>query len=324
MKHRVLSISLLLVLMHGAAQAQVFDSLKRTVAFVFGQVHVKSANGQFQLDSTGKPLLLDMPLGTAFFVFYPDERLGKDRGFIYVVTARHVLQDVDGSYLKTVRIRMNLKNADGGSQFDFVELPVADGEGRLLWFQDPENPASDVAVFPFAPDEAKFDQIAISLTIFADKELLKKEKVVEGDALYFIGLMPQYYGDKKNYPLLRKGTLALLTDEDINTETGKQHVYIAEMSAWPGNSGSPVLLNLGGQRETGLFVGYRFYFLGVLLAYFPNLRRGQTVETSTLIGGDLSNIGISLVLPSDTVRKVLDSEPVKQHRERQIPSGKNP
>jgi hypothetical protein len=28
--------------------------------------------------------------GTCFFVFYPDERLGKDRGFAYLVTNRHM------------------------------------------------------------------------------------------------------------------------------------------------------------------------------------------------------------------------------------------
>ena len=61
-----------------AGNAQMFDTLKRTVAFVFGRVHVKGPNGQFLSGPNGTPLLIDMPLGTAFFVIYPDERLEKE------------------------------------------------------------------------------------------------------------------------------------------------------------------------------------------------------------------------------------------------------
>jgi hypothetical protein len=96
------------ILATSAGHAQVFDSLKRTVAFVFGRVHVKGPDGHFVNGPNGTPLLIEMPLGTVFFVQYPDDRLGKDISFGYVVTARHVLTDADGSYLKTVRIRMNL------------------------------------------------------------------------------------------------------------------------------------------------------------------------------------------------------------------------
>ena len=219
---------------------------------------------------------------------------------------------------------MNLRVPTNESAFGSVELPVTDDAGHLLWFQDPNNQASDVVAFPFAPDEKVFDAVGISISLFADEELIKNEKVIEGDALYFVGLMPQYYGDRKNYPLLRKGSLALLTDEAIDTPSGKQHVYLADMPSWPGNSGSPVLLNLGGQREGGLMAGFRLYFLGVLLAYYSNMRTGQTVDTATITGGDPSNIGISLVLPATTLRHVLDSELAKKQRDSQIPKKQAP
>jgi hypothetical protein len=128
-------------------------------------------------------------------------------------------------------------------------LPVADNAGKLLWFQDPHNQATDVVAIPFAPDNKVFDVVGIPISLFVDDDLMKKEKVIEGDSLYFVGLMPQYYGDHKNYPLLRKGSLALLTDEPIDTPTGRQHVYLADMPSWPGNSGSPVLLNRGGNAK---------------------------------------------------------------------------
>lgn len=65
--------------------AQVMQQLKKTVGFVYGQGHVKGPDG--------KSVLLEGPLGTAFFVMYPDPRGGADYGFIYLVTAKHVLKD---------------------------------------------------------------------------------------------------------------------------------------------------------------------------------------------------------------------------------------
>jgi hypothetical protein len=63
--------------------------------------------------------------------------------------------------------------------------------------------------------------------------------------------MTQYYGESKNYPVVRRGSLALMTDEQIDTPTGKQKAFIAELASWPGNSGSPVFLSLTGLRGKG-------------------------------------------------------------------------
>jgi hypothetical protein len=48
--------------------------------------------------------------GTCFFIFYPDERVGKDQGFAYLVTNRHVAMPgiEDGSY-EGLRASKNLQ-----------------------------------------------------------------------------------------------------------------------------------------------------------------------------------------------------------------------
>jgi hypothetical protein len=62
--------------------------------------------------------------------------------------------------------------------------------------------------------------------MFSDTDFLKKQNVQEGDSVYLFRLMPQYYGEKKNYPVVRRGTLALLTDEAIQTGPDtRQHAY---------------------------------------------------------------------------------------------------
>jgi hypothetical protein len=299
------------------AVAQVVNEQKKTVAFLFGTVHPRNPNGLPITDQTGKPLAIDLPLGTAFFVFYPDPRGGPTYGFVYLVTAKHVLQDVDGTFLKEVKVRLNLKEPSSGKQFDFLSVPASDDRGNLLWFHDTDG-VTDVAIAPLLPDEKKFDFLPIPIAMFADDELIKREKVVEGDSLNFVGLMSQYYGDAKNYPVVRRGTLALMTDEEIETPTGRQRAFIAELASWPGNSGSPVFLNLGGYREGSVIVGMSLHLLGILSGSFLNKVRGSTVDTATIVGGNELNTGISFIVPAVQIRKILDSRPAQQNRDVQI------
>ena len=76
----------------GATRTGDYPS-KKVVAFAFGVTHPRMPNGAPVLGPENKPLEVDGPLGTVFFVFYPDSRLGSDKGFGYLVTAKHVLKD---------------------------------------------------------------------------------------------------------------------------------------------------------------------------------------------------------------------------------------
>lgn len=264
-------------------------------------------------------MVLEGPLGTAFFVWYPDARGGSDYGFGYLVTAKHVLKDADGRYLKSVKIRVNLLKANADSDLGLGEVPVADDSGKLLWFDDQDDPQNDVAVLPALPDMGLVDFKTVPVGMFADTGLLQGRRVHEGDSLYLFGLMPQYYGEKRNYPIVRRGTLALLTDETIQTGPNtRQHVYLAELASWPGSSGAPVFLDLGGVRSGRLGFGSEYHLLGLMLGYFSNTRQADVVESRTVTAVDPSNIGISFVLPAATIRKVLDSDPLQRRRDEAI------
>jgi hypothetical protein len=260
----------LAVLLPALLSAQEITPQKKVVAFAFGVTHPRTPDGNPVLGPDNKPLVLDGPLGTAFFVSYPDSRGGPDYGFIYIVTAKHVLKDGDGSFLKEIRLRLNLLSPNGQQACDFINgIPVSDANGNLIWFHDADD-AVDIAALPLLPDQKKFDFKAIPITMFADDAKLRSRQVAEGDSLYFIGLMTQYYGETKNYPVVRRGTLAIMTDEKIDTPTGRQNAFIAELQSWPGNSGSPVLLNLGGLRGSTLMAGSDLSFLGILSGSFVN------------------------------------------------------
>ena len=120
---RCLNFALCVLLLSSLAQAQSVDDLKKCVAFLFGQVHAAGLNGEFLKDGNGVPVLLETPLGTAFLVWYPDKRGGDGYGFAYLVTAKHVLRDVDDSYLRNLSVRVNLRELENGSDLLNTRLP---------------------------------------------------------------------------------------------------------------------------------------------------------------------------------------------------------
>jgi hypothetical protein len=94
----VLLVSMLL-LGPTALRAQEIIEQKKSMAFAFGTIHPRNADGTPIKGPSAKPLEVDGALGTVFFVGYPDARGGPDYAFIYVVTAKHVLKDTGGGSL---------------------------------------------------------------------------------------------------------------------------------------------------------------------------------------------------------------------------------
>jgi Trypsin-like peptidase domain len=300
----------MLLLLSLALSAQNIPQMKKTVAFVYGHAHIP--------DAKGNPILLDGPLGTAFFVAYPDPRLGADGGFTYIVTAKHVLKDeFEKRYLDRVRIRLNKKD---GTDVAFADIPVSDKDGKLIWFDDKDDPNADVAIAPCLPDSNKVDFKTIPLLLFNDDASLKKANVTEGDQAYLVGLMPQFTGEHRNYPVVRHGYIALLSDEPIPFGAGiKEKVYALELGSWPGQSGSPVFLNLGGFRNGGMIAGDQWSFLGLMIGFVANQRPFDMVSP-TVSGfiGDASNVGISYVLPAAEILKVLNSKEAQEQRDAEV------
>lgn len=291
--------------------------LKKTVCFLFGDYAPHTPDGKPVTAPDGSPVVLhDVPLGTAFFVVYPDVRGGPDFGFMYLVTAKHVLRDSDTTFLHTLKVRLNLKDGSGS---DFVDVPVTDEQGHLVWFTDEQDPTNEAAIFPLLPNQEKVDFKAIPTSMFVTSDTFAKANVSEGDRVFFIGLLPQFYGVSRNYPVVRTGTLALITDEKIPLGAiGSHHVYVAEISGWPGNSGSPVFLDLAGVRGGSLRLGEDLRMLGILLAESNNIISAKINQTLQYNWGNGENTGISYVLPAADLTTVLDGPAAQAARDREI------
>ena len=210
---------------------------------------------------------------------------------------------------------MNLRDPSADPAFAFIDLPVTDGKGNFVWLHT-ENDADDVVAIPVALDQKRFAVRVIQLDMFVDDATLKTNAVEEGDNLYFIGLMAQYYGAKRNFPVVRRGTLALMTDEKIKTPTGEQQAFIAELQSWPGNSGSPVFLNLGGIRGSSLMLGERLNLLGILAGGFVNEVPFDLITGTQQVslGSDVP-VGVSYIVPAMRITELLKSGEAQTQRE---------
>lgn len=188
----------------------------------------------------GKPIYTSW--GTGFF--YQDVNTLHS----YIVTNRHILVNRDSLCIKI-------------NEIDKIKC------GRILvilkadtsWFALP-NPDIDLAVIPLNNNKYIRNQDSISLqnTRIMDSERVKPFKQLKiGDEAYFLGFPSIGLGldsDTCNYPVLRRGVISLLTNNELKGEcfddslkTWRSFIFatknqiLIDATSIGGNSGSPVL-----------------------------------------------------------------------------------
>jgi hypothetical protein len=255
-------------------------------------------------------------VGTAFFVIKSDERLGKDRGFIYLVTNRHAAQPgiEHGTpcRVSNYSIRVNLRGATA------ADLPTATSAafGPNLPWTFPDDPAVDLAVIPFAPDQSKVDYAPIPTTMFATPDVIKANMIGEGDAVIFTGLFVQMPGLLRLEPIVRQGTIAMIPGEPIMTTLNKPgSLYLADVHVFGGNSGSPMFVNLGGVRNGGLMMGANYKLLGVVSGYEFEDTDFNLQAATTYSGKIGANSGVTSVVPAEELDKLINSRSLQAKRD---------
>ena len=273
--------------------APIPSEVKSVVAFIF-------------IEKEGELI----PNGTAFFVSIKNP---SDPNIMSVclVMAKHVLYKPDTTeFLDKVFVRLNKK--EGGSQLG--EIPIkADGDNRTVFTHG--DPSVDIAVIPFLPDQKKFDFKVLPEDLITTKDVYKSLKIREGSDIFFTGLFTPYPGAEKNYPVVRFGRVALVTDEKIEWKGKRMHLYLIEAGSYGGNSGAPVFFYLGSDREPGsLMVGSPILKLaGVMQGTFLDVQEVKIIETKT-VPISLSNMGIAAVVPAYKLHEVLFSEELQRVR----------
>jgi hypothetical protein len=295
------------------AQEIVIDQLKKTIVFL--QTNWEDSTTQNKSHARKKSRIKSQ-IGTGFLIGVSIPEAGKDasgdqRGCIFLVTAKHMIRQSTpnhklGPYAKNMTVFFN-KIASGSPSEqlrDESNIEILDARGDLRWFVDISDPIADVALSPLIINKKNVDFKTISQDNFATKSIVSEKHVNENDEVLFSGLSTIFPGFKKNYPIVRHGHLALLPGEDIPVDRDrpdkKTQIYMAEVTSFGGNSGSPVFLRLGGAREslTVTLGGFEYYLLGVMSAYYPD------IETRY-------NSGIASIVPVDKINDILASDLMK-------------
>jgi hypothetical protein len=120
----------------------------------------------------------------------------------------------------------------------------------------------------------------------------------------FTGFFYQIPGMKRFEPIIREGALAMIPYEDLETTLHKSgRVYLADVRAFHGNSGSPLVVNVGGLRNGDIRAGFDYRLLGVVSGFYHEDADLKLTVATTLTGKLEENSGIAMVVPADAIAR---------------------
>ena len=284
------------------------DDIKSTVVYIFSGTRA----------NRGERLVFVRPLGTGFFIGISKHQVkGEGWGWPYFVTAKHVLKRTPEEYRTEIFVRANLNDWSPSSNqigVGFYRLPILDNERNLQWTIH-SNPAIDLAVIQSFPPTGRFNFKVIPPAIFATDEVIQREGVAEGDEVFFPCFTPEIPQQRRNYPVIRFGRIALMCEENIPTPEGNTKFHIAECFPFGGNSGSPVFLRFGPSRRAAqIVVGQERYFLiGVMKGYWP-VEQPVDIQQTEFYLSVRQSIGIAAITPIDYLKDILYNETLRRQR----------
>ncbi len=194
--------------------------------------------------------------GTGFLV---GRRVSKNKGRLFLVTNKHVLNDDPAlrNEARCVTLHYNLKETNGAIQRADTCWPLG-SNGIKFWREHP-NPHMDVLAIEVTGFRRKCrpadptTQIAVEwLTYadFADSAKLKEFEISIGDRIFVIGYPLTLRHHAHNLPLMRQGILATRIGEELEdapangqSRTRVVRRFLIDGITIPGSSGSMVVLD---------------------------------------------------------------------------------
>ncbi len=307
------TVTLLLFTVPSSTAATIPSDVKKAVTFIFRA----DASGQVLKDREGNPI----PSGTGFFASVKNE-LNPALDNVYLITAAHVLRDRMGGWLPTVWLRLNKRQGDA----EFVRLDLlVRGEKRI--YTHPEDASVDVAVIPSLPDQSIFDFKVVQDDLLTTRESFRGLNIAEGSDIFFCGLFAHHYGQHKNYPIVRFGRVAMVTEEPIlwkepwDKRPQKLQLYLIETQSYGGNSGSPVFFYFGLDRIPGRLSlgGPVLKLAGIMKGSFNEPRLAVPAQNVPRLVSP-HNVGIAAVVPSYFLHEILFSVELKNQRAGRSPT----
>jgi hypothetical protein len=238
--------------------------------------------------------------GTGFYLY----KLGaKDWSFLYLVTAKHVIDGIRTKGDGRVVIRYNTK--EGKASYCYTDISQ--------WFYHQDDYEVDIAVASIAiPDDS--DHRTFPVAGIVTSHTMEKEGIGVGDEVFLSGLFEHHQEETRNFPIIRVGNIAGLPKEKFPLKHfGPADVYFIEARSIGGLSGSPVFIQpdvprfrnededpgYSGGRHRSYLYQRPFYLLGVAHGHV-----GEKTQDRVL------NVGIAIVIPGIKILEALNQEKV--------------
>ncbi len=269
-------------------------------------------------------------LGTGFFVFDRlgvNDAAGKPLPMVYLVTARHCVQQIDPATDPSVdSIRVRLNTTGGGAKEIDTDLD--------RWIH---HDIADVSVYSFgagAQDLHGFDFLyyparshtgPFYLSTGERQNPVDLPAIGPGTEVFMTGLLFYHPGETRIMPIIRTGTVAAYPEDKIALSTGADHAVLIESRSIGGLSGSPVFVHFPPWRyDDDLNLAHLApptapgnagpnYLLGVVHGAWET--KGNDVDGIGDASNEPLNVGISVVVPMARVLELIDGPKLKPERE---------
>jgi hypothetical protein len=263
--------------------------------------------------------------GTGFLYAVPDSRLGPNKSFFYLVTNRHVadaMEEDEQGNCKNAQILqtfvwLNLKEPVSGTRSE--KIPIVFNQTSHWYY--PHDGGVDLAVMPISISD-RFDVREILPENLLTEQILEDRVVVPGDKVLTTGFFTGYAGLHAIQPLVREGVLAMMPDGPMMSTTCKSaKVYLADVHVIPGNSGSPIFIVPGmglGASVTISGVPSTFGLLGIVSGYMYETSDFTLRPATTWKGSLNANSGISMIVPAQQLKDLIDTEELQNLREETV------
>jgi len=194
--------------------------------------------------------------------FYYGQRDSSQNIILFLVTNYHVLTGYSPKETNPPKgdniifyFHKDVKNPGDVKQ---IKFPLFTKNGKPIWLRSKEFPHADIAIIPLAA--SLYDDVKVSAI---SEDWAKSDiKVRPTSTITLIGYPYGYYDKKNQLPVWKTGSIA--SEPDVDFE-GKP-LFLVDISAFPGMSGSPAFAIASGAYETiesATTIGHIQKFLGI-------------------------------------------------------------
>ncbi len=156
-----------------------------------------------------------------------------------------------------------------------IELPLYDDRGDPTWITSDAVPNADVVLVPVPPAAYR----DISVLVFTEAHTRGDIKIRPSSGATLLGYPYGFYDESHSLPVWKTGHVASEPSVDFNNLP----MFLVDVSAFPGMSGSPVLAVANGiyeSEEGGMRTGRVLKLLGIFSA-MPVVRERKLADSLT-------------------------------------------